>query len=171
MKIRPAVKGDIAALSNLARKTYAAAFGHSLTAADLAHHLETHLSDARLAKALEEDVVLLAEEEGGCLIGFLQFGPLRMPVDGPSPEDREIRRLYVLSEAQNRGVGTRLMKSSLAHPRLRDAPSIYLDVWERNDGAIRFYRRYGFEIVGSREFATASGAAADRDLVMVRRKG
>lgn len=171
MKIRPAVKGDIAALSDLARETYAAAFGHSLTAADLAHHLETHLSDARLAEALGEDVVLVAEEEGGRLIGFLQLGPLMIPVDGPSPEDREIRRLYVLSEAQNRGVGTRLMESALAHLRLREAVSVYLDVWERNDGAIRFYERYGFEIVGSREFAKASGAAADQDFVMVRRKG
>lgn len=170
MKIRPAVKGDISALSDLARETYAAAFGHSFAAADLAHHLEAHLSDARFGEALEEDVVLVAEE-GGRLIGFLQFGPLRMPVDAPLPGDQEIRRLYVLRQAQNRGVGTRLMDAALAHPRLRDAASVYLDVWERNDGAIRLYERYGFRIVGNREFAKASGAAADRDFVMVRRKG
>jgi len=46
--------------------------------------------------------------------------------------------------------------------------NIYLDVWEHNHGAQRFYRRYGFEVVGARSFEVESGAPTSLDLVMVR---
>jgi len=41
--IRPAGRDDLAALSALARQTYADAFGHSFRAPDLAAHLQSGL--------------------------------------------------------------------------------------------------------------------------------
>jgi ribosomal protein S18 acetylase RimI-like enzyme len=61
------------------------------------------------------------------------------------------------------------MEAALAHPQLKEARSIYLDVWERNHEALRFYRRYGFDVVGAHRFEVASGAPTDLDLIMVRR--
>ena len=61
------------------------------------------------------------------------------------------------------------MEAALAHPRLLQAENIYLDVWERNQGARRFYERYGFTVIGAHRLELASGAAGDPDLVMVRR--
>ena len=81
----------------------------------------------------------------------------------------ELRRLYVHPEFQNQGYGTALMDAALSHPGLNRAPSIFLDVWEHNHGAQRFYRRYGFEAIGTRTFEVESGTAASLDLVMVRR--
>jgi ribosomal protein S18 acetylase RimI-like enzyme len=134
---------------------------------DLAAHLDGNLSDGYFRQAMAEDVFLLAETEGR-LIGFVQFGPLRIAVPEAFPKDQELRRVYVQAEFQNRGIGQRLLDAALDHPKLRAAANIYLDVWEQNLGARRLYERYGFAIIGAHGLATASGTAADRDLIMVR---
>jgi len=131
--IRPAGRDDLAALSALARQTYADAFGHSFSAPDLAAHLESDLAESYFRQAFDEDVFLLAETEGR-LIGFVQFGPLRIAVPAAFPQDQELRRIYVQAGFQNRGIGRRLLDAALDHPRLRTAANIYLDVWEGNLG-------------------------------------
>ncbi|MEZ4502694.1 MAG: GNAT family N-acetyltransferase [Dehalococcoidia bacterium] len=111
----------------------------------------------------------LVVEEGDALIGFAQFGqaPEHVSTD---INDCELRRLYVTASRQGRGAGTSLLHAALEHPRAVKAPRIWLDVWVRNDGAQRLYRRHGFEVVGERKFEVASGAPTDVDLVMVRRR-
>ena len=169
--IRAARAEDVAALTDLAVATYTAAFGHSFTPEDLAAHVAQNLAPANIARFIAEDVVLVAEVAagaGGGLVGFVQFGTAG-PVYAPESErDQELRRLYVLAEFQNQGAGTLLMQAALAHPQLRHAPSIYLDVWEHNHGAQRFYRRHGFEVIGTRQFEVASGAETSLDLIMAR---
>lgn len=168
MIVRPADRRDAAALSALAVRTYSDAFGHSFGATDLAAHLRHHLSDACFERFLDKDVILLAAR-GDRAVGFVQFGLVRMVVDGASDEDRELRRLYVDPDVQRHGIGRSLMDAALAYPQLRQAPNVYLDVWEHNHGARRFYERYGFRVIGGRRFAVESGAQADLDLIMVRR--
>ncbi len=168
LSIRPATADDVPALTELAVATYTAAFGHAFTPEDLAAHLARNLAAGDVARFVAEDVVLVAEA-GGRLVGFVQFGtagPEYAPAHG---QDQELRRLYVLGEFQNQGAGTRLMQAALAHPQFQRAPAIYLDVWEHNHGAQRFYRRHGFAVVGTRKFAVASGAETSLDLIMARR--
>jgi ribosomal protein S18 acetylase RimI-like enzyme len=169
MAIRPAEAQDLAALAALARQTYVDAFGHSFSPEDLAAHLQGNLADGYFRQALAEDVFLLAEAAGR-LIGFVQFGPVRLPAAAAGPEDQELRRIYVLAQFQNQGTGGKLMDAALGHPRLRDARDIYLDVWEKNDKARRLYESYGFAMIGAHGLATASGIAHDQDLIMVRRQ-
>jgi ribosomal protein S18 acetylase RimI-like enzyme len=166
LHIRPAQTGDVAALSALARQTYAAAFGHSMSEADLAAHLARNLSDASVARIIAEDTVLVAELEGR-LVGYVQFGAAA-PDYGHGAAS-ELRRLYVHADFQNAGVGARLMEAALRE--LEGGGPVALDVWEHNHGAQRFYRRFGFEAVGSRAFAVDSGAETSLDLIMVRSAG
>ncbi len=158
-RIRQAVPEDSAALTRLARDTYAAAFGHTFTPADLAAHLQRHLSADSVNRWITCDSVLLAEADGR-LVGFVQFGPAGLAM--------ELRRLYVLDEFQGRGIGSCLLQAALAHPDMAGADCIVLDVWERNHGARRLYERYGFQVVGRRSFEVASGASSDDDLIMQR---
>jgi ribosomal protein S18 acetylase RimI-like enzyme len=168
MIIRPAGTEDLAALAALARQTYADAFGHSFSPSDLAAHLERNLADSCFRQAMAEDVFLLAEAAGRP-IGFVQFGPVRIAVASASSRDQELRRIYVLGEFQNRGIGRRLMDTALDHPRLK-AADVYLDVWEQNHIARRLYESYGFTVIGAHSLVTASGIAQDQDLIMVRRQ-
>lgn len=170
--LREAEPSDVDALSVFAKRTYAEAFGHSMSTSDLAAHLKTNLSPGRFREMLREDVFLLAHRADK-LIGFVQFGDAHIDdrdLDGLKiqPGDKEVRRLYVLAAFQNRGLGTSLMSAALNDPRIAGA-TIFLDVWKDNAGAQRFYTRYGFERVGKRAFRAASGEVTGVDLVMVRR--
>lgn len=164
--IRKAQQADTAALSDLAILTYSAAFGHSLSDADLAAHVRKHLSPCRFARFIDDDVVLVAED-GSRLVGYVQFGAVDSAMAVST--DQEVRRLYVHPQLQNAGIGTALMEAALRHPHLRRAASVVLDVWEQNHGAHRFYRRFGFRAIGTRTFTVESGAATSLDIVMVRR--
>lgn len=157
---RQAEPKDAAALSALAIDTYVAAFGHSFEPANLAAHLARNLSVACLELILDRDVVLVAAEADE-LVGFLQFG---RHDEGSA---WEIRRLYVHSGSQNAGIGRRLMEQALGRPELRQAEAIYLDVWEENEAAQRFYSRFGFRPVGKRAFRVASGEVTGHDLIML----
>jgi len=168
MIIREVLAGDIAALSELAQRTYAEAFGHSFSRSDLTAHLQNQLSTEYFRQASDADVILVADLDGS-LIGYVQFGSVRIARVAASAEDQELRRLYVKAGFRGGGIGRRLLESALAHPRLAGAADIYLDVWERNDGARRFYEQFGFKVIGAHPLGVASGMASDLDLVMLRR--
>lgn len=165
MLIRTAHAEDVAALADFARWTYARAFGDSMSAGDLEHHLTHRLSDTYFSDTMREDTFLVAIDPA--LVGYAQIGAA--DVEGAAPGDEQLRRLYVHPERQNGGIGTALMKAALAHPRLGGARGIYLDVWEKNSGARRLYERFGFRVVGEHPFVTASGAVSGSDLLMLRR--
>lgn len=166
--IRQARRSDVPDLSALAIRVYVDTVGHTFRPSDLTAYLEDNLSAARFNRAIDEDTILLAFVDDR-LVGFIQFGDVKLPVEPRSPSDREIHRLYIDQAVQSRGVGSQLMDAALEDVRQRGAENVYLDVWEHNDGAMRFYERYGFEIVGSHRIDVESGAETDRDLIMVRR--
>lgn len=167
MLIRAATHDDLTPLGELAIQTYAAAFGASMSPADVAAHLAASLAPSQIARMLQCDTVLVAESAEQ-LVGFVQFGRAK---DGPAAAanpDQELRRLYVAAAFQNQGIGTRLLQTALAHPTMWAAERIVLDVWEHNPGARRLYERHGFVVVGEQVFEVASGAPTSRDLLMVR---
>ena len=171
VSLRKARTSDLGPLASLARKTYEDAFGESFEPPDLAAHVETKLSDACFAQYLSEDTFLLAEHETR-LVGFLQFGaagpdPL---FEQMSPGDVEFRRIYVLADHQNRGIGRRLLDTALAETLVKRARNVFLDVWEENTNARRLYEGYGFRAIGKRRFRVRSGAETGFDLITVRRQ-
>ena len=80
---------------------------------------------------------LLVAKEGERVIGFLGFGESR----GTSACG-EIFALYVLSEYQGLGIGSRLMQAGM--DLLNAYPQKCLQVLKQNEKAIRFYQKYGF---------------------------
>jgi ribosomal protein S18 acetylase RimI-like enzyme len=170
MEIRQATLADAETLSRLARQTYADAFGHSFTPDDLAAHLAQHLAPVNVAQMIADDIVLVAEDVND-LVGYAQIGQANLAEFAVTKNDYELKRLYVRVDCQNRGIGGLLMDAALTHPHLHAPKRIFLDVWEHNLGARRFYARHGFEVVSRRRFITESGAEGDFDLIMVRTCG
>ncbi len=169
--IRRAVASDLEPLAALARKTYVDAFGRSFSASDLKAHLKKNLSDERFAEFLREDVFLIAQSPAE-MIGFAQIGPAKAEdyPFGIGRDDQELRRIYVLKQRQGQGVGGALLEAALRIPASAAARRIFLDVWEENVSARRFYERRDFKLCGKRAFRTESGTATGFDLIMVRLK-
>jgi ribosomal protein S18 acetylase RimI-like enzyme len=163
--IRPAPSREVPALSRLAKQTGADAFGEPLRPEDLAAELERSRSEAYFINALKETTILVAEEDGA-LLGYVQFGDVKIPEVEVRPGDQGLRRLYVDTAAQGRGLGRRLMNAALDHPRLASASRIFLTVWEKNTHAMRLYESFGFETAGATRVTIAEKEVGE-DLVMV----
>jgi diamine N-acetyltransferase len=159
-KIRKADRSDLENLSNLATVTYVDAFGGSFSPEELQDRIQKTRSVEYFEKALEKDVVLVAED-ASLLVGYAEFGKPDLAIDGILDGDQELVRLYVLKGHQGRGIGKALLEAALSHPKMKSAGNIYLDVWEKNESAIRFYRSYGF---------VETGTVVDGDIIMVRKK-
>jgi ribosomal protein S18 acetylase RimI-like enzyme len=166
MKIRPVAEGELPALAALAKRTWLAAFGGSVSSEEAAIEVEQTRSEDYFRAALPTDTVLVAEEDGE-LVGYVKFGDVRIPEVDVLPGDQGIHRIYVETGKQGRGIGRELVEAALSHPRLRGAPRVYLEVWEENAVAVGFYESFGFRRVGRTRFTIGSSDVGE-DLVMVR---
>lgn len=162
--IRRATVEDAATLAELGAATFVETFGHLYAPEDLQAFLDESHAVAAYASALANpDCALWIAEAAGCAIGYAQAGRCGLPHADVRPEDGELKRLYLRSDAQNGGVGRALMDAAMAW-LLRDGPrALWLSVWSENPGAQRFYARYGFTFAG--EYAFIVGAQHDREFM------
>ena len=59
------------------------------------------------------------------------------------------------------GLGAQLLEWALGWARARSASELWLGVWERNERALEFLAKFGFESVGSHVFMLGSDAQTD----------
>jgi ribosomal protein S18 acetylase RimI-like enzyme len=76
----------------------------------------------------------------------------------------EIRRIYASQKYLGKGVGKELMQAIISEARQRGCDCIWLGVWEKNQRAIHFYKKWGFREVGTHTFSL--GDDLQNDFVM-----
>ncbi|OZB15348.1 MAG: GNAT family N-acetyltransferase [Hyphomonas sp. 34-62-18] len=166
LTVRNALPGDLAALVALSQKTFTDKFGHLYNPEDLAGFLEESHGAAVYARWLADprNLIRVAETETGALAAYLLCSPLSLPAENALPGAVELKRLYVDTPLQGRGLGSRFVDEALAWARSKGAPEIYLSVYSENEGAQRLYARYGWEKAG--EFIFPVGRHEDLEFLM-----
>lgn len=158
LAIRRATDADAAALARIGAETFTITFGHLYPPEDLAAFLDDSHSQASYAKLLADPRYGLwlledaAGGEGARAVGFAVAGPCGLPHPEVAPSDGELKRLYLLPEAQNGGWGARLFAESIGWMQREGPRRIWISVWSENFGAQRFYARHGFAKVAEYEF-------------------
>jgi ribosomal protein S18 acetylase RimI-like enzyme len=76
----------------------------------------------------------------------------------------EIERIYVLEKFQGRRVGQMLFQKAVEIAKLNQKDYIWLGVWEKNEKAIQFYLKNGFEVFDKHIFKL--GVDLQTDLLM-----
>jgi len=92
--------------------------------------------------------VLVAEDEGGAVVGFCIGGRSR------APEDRfrgEVYAIYVLPEHHGRGIGRALLETAARELLDRDLRSMLIWVLRENAPSRRFYERMGGHLIRDEE--------------------
>ena len=109
-------------------------------------YLDTMTVEATTARARQfpENTLLAKDKEK--VVGFAVYGPSR---DEDLMDAGEVVVIYVLSEYYDRNIGYRLMNEAIS--RLKEYNTIFVWVLEKNERAIRFYQRYGFEFDGCKK--------------------
>ena len=156
----------------LAERTFRQAFGEDNDPVDFEAYAREAFSEDRLAEELADAantfVVVPGEIEGE----LSAYAKVRRSSTEPCCRGKnpiELERIYVDQALIGQGVGALLMEHCLELAACEGHDSIWLGVWERNERAIAFYRRWGFEAVGEHDFQL--GSDRQRDLVMERRIG
>ena len=157
-------------LAELGARAFSDTFQASTTSADMAAYVAgafgPEVQAAELADATR--TFLIAESEGAPA-GYVQLRRGVPPRCVAGTRIIEIVRLYADAHWIGRGVGAALMGASLDLAGAEDRDTAWLDVWEDNDRAIAFYRKWGFDAVGVATFQL--GGDVQHDLVMARRLG
>ena len=163
--LRKALRADAIALAHLAESTFRDTFAADNTAGNMDLHCRRHYGEAIQGAEITDPgrVTLLAEHEEK-LVGFAQVRWGIAPACIASANPGEIQRLYVDRDWHGKGVARVLMSASLEAIGSRGSDVAWLGVWERNERAIAFYRKFGFAPVGSHVFPV--GTDPQRDIVM-----
>ncbi len=167
IQIRAAGLPDASLLAELAKKTFLDAFGPDNRPEQMEWYVSKAFSVDRLKRELKDSrsLFLLAVQDG-LPIGYakLHSGPPPECVTGDKPV--ELERIYVKRTWLGRGIGRVLMRAAIDSSKRLGHETLWLGVWEKNVRAQRFYRRFGFERVGAKDFVL--GSDRQTDLVMQR---
>ncbi len=170
LPVRRATEADVAGLARLAAAAFGAKFGPLYPPAVLEAYLAKTYSEAATAALVRDPAAAVwVVTHGTALSGYAVLGPCRLPHAEVTASCLELRRLYTAPEATGMGVGTRLMEA-VVMPAMAAAAAQggdgWIGVYSGNEGAQRFYARWGFERVGEYEFPV--GPVRDREFILRR---
>jgi diamine N-acetyltransferase len=165
MNIRYGTTNDAKLLAELGAKTFYDTFAKDNTPQNIASYIkELFSSEIQLNELSDPDIIFLIAELDGTPIGYakLRMNSKDESIKGMNPV--ELERIYALQEYLGKGIGKELMKASIKEAKERGCESIWLGVWEKNQRAIDFYRKWGFKEVGTHIFNL--GEDPQNDFVM-----
>lgn len=133
---------DIWIIQSLAERIWEKTYKTIITADQISYMMEMMYSTSSLEKQMnEEGQYYLLAKDGDEYIGYLSY---EMNYD--EEPFIKIQKIYVLSSAQGKGIGTLLIDEVLKTAKANKADRIKLNVNRDNNRAINFYKRNGFNI-------------------------
>jgi len=168
LTLRAPTLADVPALSQLGIASFVHKFGDLYRPEDLLPFLaETH-SEAAWARALASPGTLYqVAARGGLILGWCKLGlACSFPQHARGQRTAELKQLYTAPNAQGGGIGAALMDWAMAAAAAHGADEVQLSVWSQNEGAQRFYARYGFVKVADVHFRV--GQQLDEEYLFAR---
>jgi ribosomal protein S18 acetylase RimI-like enzyme len=168
ISIRAATLDDVALVSELAtvtfRQTFVEDFRMPYSESDVATFVrDAYGADALLKYFADPAFRHFIAEVDGRAVGYALVGPNGLPHDEHRPEDGELKRIYVLRDAQGSGAGRALLDAALGWLGGR---RIWIGVWSGNLRAQRVYEKRGFVKVGEYKFRV--GETLDDEIILRR---
>lgn len=86
------------------------------------------------------------------LAGYLKLNVNEAQTEKMDDEYLEIERIYIRKEFQGKGLGVHLINKAIEIAKEQNKKKIWLGVWEKNRGAIAFYKKMKFIQTGTHSF-------------------
>lgn len=168
-EVRTATSADAEAIARLAARTFPLACPDHTPPDAIAIHIRDELNAGRFREHMATSRFLVVDGEPGEVVGYVMLCTDPPPIDTSWTNPLELRRIYVDEHAHGSGVASALMRASLAIAQEHGHDWVWLGTNEQNARAIRFYAKFGFDIVGERTFVVAHSVESDH--VMARPAG
>lgn len=161
--VEQASAADAAGIASLGRDVFTTTFGNSMPPKDLQYYLDEAYSTA----AIERDIATPNKHfwvaksrdpsekltDPSRVVGFVQMTE-GTTEDFLGVDDKlvELHRLYLRSESQGTGLAKKLIENMEDWSRSKGYERMWLGVWDRNEKAKRFYRKFGYTKRGIHSF-------------------
>jgi len=165
IEIKPAGRPEADLIADIARKTFMETYGEMNTPENMEVYLNSQFSDEKLLEELQHPRTrfFLAYLDG-IPAAFTKVRDDRKAKKLEEIKAIEIQRIYVLQEYQGFSLGKAMLDMIKDLARKDGYQTIWLQVWQKNNKAIRFYQKAGFTV-----FETASfllGSSSQQDFLM-----
>jgi len=162
LNIRIATTEDAALIADLSQRTFYDTFAAANTKANMDKFLREQFSRELLIEEVGApgNIFLLAEYNGQ-IAGYARLREDNNPPELAGSATLEIARIYAVQEMIGMGIGKALMQQSVDIAREKNKKLIWLGVWEKNQPAIDFYTRWGFEKFSEHPFIVGDDVQTD----------
>jgi len=149
--VRIATAADAAIIADLSRETFYATYAAVNTKADMDKFLnEQFTREALMAEVTAPGNIFLLALDGDTIAGYIRLRESQHP---QLPSNAiEVARLYAATHMIGKGAGKALMLAAISYAKNNEHSCIWLGVWEHNERAREFYRRFGFEQFADADF-------------------
>ena len=167
INIHSATVADAELIADLSRQTFYETFAASNTREDMDKFMNEVFTRERLIKEVgaQGNIFLLAYAEKQ-VVGYARMREGGNRAEFVNRSSFEIARIYAIQSCHGKGVGAALMNACLDTARQYNKEVTWLGVWEKNERAIAFYRKWGFEKFAEHDFIL--GNDVQRDWLMKR---
>lgn len=157
--------GDTESVARIGRETFYETWRPVNTEEDMQRYLAEAFAAEKIAAELaHEKNTFLVAKSGKEVVGYAKLRRDRTHEVFGDEQAIELERIYVDGRYQDKKIGKALMDECLAIARKEGHAWFWLGVNIDNAKAIAFYKRYGFEIFGIKQFRL--GDAVDDDYLM-----
>lgn len=167
VNIRSCTLEDSLALQKISYDT----FNETFKAQNSPENMEAYLNKAYKLEQLEDELANPSSQfffvyHNNELAGYLKININDAQSEEMGDEALELERIYIKRNFQKHGLGKILLSKALDIANSYDKKSIWLGVWEKNENAIAFYKKFGFVHTGAHSFYM--GDDEQTDLIMTR---
>lgn len=154
MQVRQATMKDAGPIAILCHTQFQVAHKDGIAPDDLLYYVDKTFSKAAVEADLSktENIHFVATENGEDILGCINLGKVHLPQASHMESAIEITRLYIKPEFIGKGVASVLMEKVKTLAQLKQKESLWLHVYKGNEDAIKFYNKWGFNIVGELNF-------------------
>lgn len=160
--IRLATIANAELIAEISRQTFFDTFASFNTKENMDKFMNEQFSKESLMAEVGDagNIFLIAylDEEP---VGYTLMRESNSPKELGSADTIEIVRIYNEQKAIGKGVGKSLMLRCIEIAKERNKDIIWLGVWEHNDNAVSFYKKFGYEQFGTHIFMLGDDPQTD----------
>jgi ribosomal protein S18 acetylase RimI-like enzyme len=153
MMIRICNMTDSEELKQIGKKTFDETFRSQNKEENIEEYLKVAFTSKRMVEELENPnsyfYFIYFKEE---LAGYLKVNIGEAQTEAIEGSNIEIERIYILKKFQKQGLGKKLYNQAIKIAKELKVENIWLGVWEKNENAIQFYKKLGFNKIDEHGF-------------------
>lgn len=160
--IRKAKLAEIELLQELVTKTFVEAWTAYEKPEDIISYVDKYFNNERIKEELsDESMIYFIIYSNSLPAGYVKLEGGAQPESYILEKPMALHRLYVKKEFQGRKLGSMLIEEAITTARKKGYKTLWLGVWNKNLGATRLYKQFGFEIFGHYQFIMGSSISDD----------